>query len=166
MIAPITLLVTGAPRTKKTHPDVFRTGRECRCCHNKTGPLVVAPSKYWRHWVRKTTVWRKIARGDDVFEWVEIESWIDDKKHYHLLYDHDRVPDVNYNSAALIYREKRLGDTAGYIQGLADLLESRDIITNDRQFVTWDGTKPLLDPSNPRVEVTLTPLTDLQESLL
>jgi hypothetical protein len=46
----------------------------------------------------------------------------------------------------------------GYYQGLADLLESRGILANDKHIVSWDGSRLLKDAARPRVELILTPV--------
>jgi hypothetical protein len=61
-----------------------------------------------------------------------------------------------YNVRATFYRDRNgPGDAVGYYQGLADLLEKRGIVANDRQLVSWDGTRITLDRDRPRVEVRL-----------
>jgi hypothetical protein len=63
------------------------------------------------------------------------------------------------NCAAVIYLGSRQhGDALGYLQGLADLLEARQVIANDRFIATWDGSRLVHDGSTPRVELTLEPV--------
>lgn len=69
------------------------------------------------------------------------------------------LPDQPYNVAALFYRDARRGDAVGYYQGLADVLEAAGIVSNDKYLVAWDGSRLLVDRDNPRVVLTLTPLT-------
>ena len=69
------------------------------------------------------------------------------------------------NCCALIYREVRTGDAVGYYQAIADTLEHLGIVQNDRLIVSWDGTRMLKDPDNPRVEVTLTAIAGAQQDL-
>lgn len=59
------------------------------------------------------------------------------------------------NCRALFYRDALRGDAVGYYQGLADFLENRGLVLNDKLIVSWDGSRLLLDRENPRVEVTL-----------
>lgn len=63
--------------------------------------------------------------------------------------------DESVNCRALFYRDADRGDAVGYYQGLADLLEKRGIVADDRQIVSWDGSRLLKDATNPRVELTL-----------
>jgi len=70
------------------------------------------------------------------------------------------VPYREYNVTALFYRDALRGDSHGYYQGLADLLEKHHIIANDVTLVSWDGSRMLKDKDNPRVEVTLTEVTE------
>jgi hypothetical protein len=55
----------------------------------------------------------------------------------------------------LFYRDAERGDAVGYYQGLADLLEKRGVVANDRLIMSWDGSRLLKDSANPRVELTL-----------
>ena len=60
------------------------------------------------------------------------------------------------NCRALFYRDKNLGDAVGFYQGLADFLEKRGYLENDRLIVSWNGSRLLIDRQMPRVEVELT----------
>lgn len=71
-----------------------------------------------------------------------------------------QAPTGCVNVAALFYRDARRGDAVGYYQGLADLLEARHIVVNDRRLASWDGSRLLLDSQNPRVEIVLTAAAD------
>ncbi len=66
------------------------------------------------------------------------------------------LPIANYNIAAHFYRDAARGDSTGYYQGVADVLQELNIITNDVQLVQWDGSRLFVDKRNPRVELTLT----------
>lgn len=59
------------------------------------------------------------------------------------------------NCRALFYRDALRGDAVGYYQGLADLLEEREVLEDDKLIVSWDGSRMLIDRKNPRTEVTL-----------
>lgn len=69
------------------------------------------------------------------------------------------------NCAALIYRDRNVGDAVGYYQAIADCLEALGVVRNDRLIVSWDGTRMLKDALNPRVELELTPVTGAQFDL-
>lgn len=64
------------------------------------------------------------------------------------------------NVSALFYRAANVGDAVGYYQALADLLERSDVLANDRQIRSWDGSRLLKDAHYPRIEVTVTPITE------
>lgn len=66
--------------------------------------------------------------------------------------------DIPLNLCALIYREKNIGDTIGFLQAICDALETAGIVKNDKWIVSFDGSRPLKDKDNPRVEIELTPL--------
>ncbi len=59
------------------------------------------------------------------------------------------------NCRAVFYRQANVGDAVGFYQALGDALEEGRIVVNDRQIVSWDGSRILKDAANPRVEVTL-----------
>lgn len=73
--------------------------------------------------------------------------------------------DVPVNCCAVFYRDANRGDLVNYLQALADTLEKAGIVTNDRLIVGWDGSRMDKDQSRPRIEVTLTTLAEMQESL-
>jgi len=56
---------------------------------------------------------------------------------------------------ALVYREKLTGDLVGYLQAIADVLEHARVLNNDKQIVSWDGSRPLKDAARPRVEIQI-----------
>ena len=88
--------------------------------------------------------------------------------------------DQPYNCKAIFYRSRRIGDAVGYYQGLADLLQDKNlstmrgvtlnVLTDDKWIQTWDGSRLEIDREKPRVEVELTPMEnqtiDLMEALV
>ncbi len=149
--------VDGMPRTKKTSnqgvvvPVKDKSGRPVI---GKNGlpkmRAMMFPAADWRDWVKDARI--RFPVGYVVM----------DKKQPIL------VPDAGpaiawaplgslYNCAATFFLSSRQhGDALGYMQGLADLLEARRIIDNDRQLVTWDGTRCVHSGAVPHVSVTLT----------
>lgn len=128
------LTVTGAPRTKKTSNRLVKVGRFRK----------VLPSKAWEHWVKHARVQGTMDATDMTWHYTE-----------------RMLPlAVPLHITAIFYRDARRGDLVGYMQGLADLLEKRGVIANDRQLVNWDGTRLDLDRDNPRTEVTLTEVSE------
>lgn len=65
---------------------------------------------------------------------------------------------VSLNCTAFFYRDRNAGDAVGYYQGLADVLEELGVVVNDRLIEQWDGSRLRIDRTNPRVELTLTPV--------
>ena len=59
------------------------------------------------------------------------------------------------NVRALFFRKTDIGDAVGFYQGLADSMQHGGIVEDDRQVVSWDGTRLLKDAANPRVIVTV-----------
>ncbi len=59
------------------------------------------------------------------------------------------------NVRAVFYRDAARGDAVGYYQALADALEKAGVLVNDKQIVSWDGTRLSKDAKNPRVEIEI-----------
>ena len=72
----------------------------------------------------------------------------------------DIVIYISPSCAALFYRQKRIGDANGYYQGLADALEAAGVLADDKWIVQWDGSRLRKDKDRPRIEVTLTAVSD------
>lgn len=94
------------------------------------------PSKPWRKWAENALI-----RFNDP--------------------DNSRVVVEPVNCRALFYCDTaRSVDPVGLYQGLADLLEKRGVLENDRLIASWDGSRVLIDRENPRTEVMLERLED------
>lgn len=122
---PITLTIRGIPRTKKTSNRIFRAG--------KTGRLRVMPSEAHQDWFEHAKF--------------QLVRWM-----RHAI-RHPFTSEVNV--CALFYRAANVGDAVGYYQALADLLERAGLLANDRQIVSWDGSRLHKDATNPRIEVEI-----------
>lgn len=118
--------------TKKTSNRIIRVKR-----HGKEVPMIL-PAQKW-------LAWRELCRG-----------YVTTKPQLTLALS------APVNCRALFYRQANRGDATGYYQALADILEDAGVILNDRQIVSWDGSRLLKDAVRPRVEVTLTVLGDTQ----
>lgn len=145
-----TLVISGPARTKKTS-DQFGTVK---------GKRMKFPSAAWRVWMRTAQIGFQgglilraapsLQRALYVATPMQMPSgavaW---------------APlDGAFNCRALFYLDPRQhGDAVGYYQGLADLLEARYVIKNDRSLRSWDGSRLMHDHSSPRVEVALEPVT-------
>ena len=131
----IRFTVCGSPRTKKTSNRLVRAGQKPR----------ILPSKAWERWAKTARI-----EGDDWQNCV-----ISDRE---LMVQGDPpIVESPHNCRAIFYRDAKRGDAVGYYQGLADLLERRGIISNDKWLVSWDGSRLLVDHQHPRVKVELTP---------
>lgn len=93
--------------------------------------VLTVPSKAWREWAQFAVIENMVPFQD--YESVQIEV----------------------NCRALFYRDACRGDAVGYYQGLADLLEKRGVVQDDKLVVSWDGSRLLIDRENPRTEVVL-----------
>lgn len=125
------LTIVGPPRTKKTHNVLATAGRR----------MIVLPSKAWSRWVKSAAI--------DFTDPQVATAW----------YANGPIL-CPVSCRALFYRDALRGDLVGYMQGLADLLEQREILTNDRLIESWDGTRLLLDRARPRVDVLITPIEE------
>lgn len=152
------LIVLGAPRTKKTHNDLVRLpplpGRH-------KARMVLMPSRQWRQWVKGAAI-VVLAEGRSC-DYTYLRPF----KRGRMI-DQERVTLPGYfflglrplttervRCAATFYRDRNHGDAVGYFQGLADLLEKRSVLKNDRQIVDWAGSQLLKDAKRPRVEVRI-----------
>jgi Holliday junction resolvase RusA-like endonuclease len=63
--------------------------------------------------------------------------------------------------AATFYRARRVGDLDNFLAALGDCLQKAGVIKNDRQIMSWDGSRLEADPKNPRVELLITPLNEV-----
>ena len=154
------VVVQGAPRTKKNH-SVLVAGR-----------AIILPSEPWREWDRVCGI--LVADGDHPVPRVppELAVWRDwvwtwkkprrrkkgapPPKVPHPPKPPTFVPaGVRLNCRATFYRDTNAGDAVGFYQGVADILESHGILENDRQLVSWDGSRLRKDPERPRVEIVL-----------
>jgi len=60
--------------------------------------------------------------------------------------------------AATFFRERKLGDLINFAQALADALQAAGVVSDDKYIESWDGTRLAKDATNPRVELTISPL--------
>lgn len=133
----VSLRIDGAPRTKKNHGDVV-----VRTVKGKRRKFHI-PSEAWTKWAITSHIVGNHGEGCDEYEWPPMKG---------------ELPDQPYNVTALFYRDANRGDAVGYYQGLADLLQKRKVISDDKWLVSWDGSRLLVDAKRPRVELRLTPL--------
>lgn len=141
--------IHGIPRTKKTSNQgvvvpVKKAGRP-------TGKLraMMFPAQEWREWVKTA----RIVYDDGLIV----------MDHHRAVFLPASTPPIGWvgigadmNCCATFFLQRRQhGDPVGYYQGLADLLEERGVIENDRFIRSWDGTRLERDEEHPRVEVKL-----------
>lgn len=99
--------------------------------HDGAGRFHKFPAKEWSAWAKQAPV-----------------KWVSERQLFPI-----RAP---VSCRALFYLNARQhGDAHGYYQGLADFLQERKILHNDRLIRHWDGSRLLLDAARPRVEVFL-----------
>ena len=99
------------------------------------------------------------GRFTKVLPSIQFVEW-NESAQIHLIWvrrDHFPRPlDVPVNVRALFYRDRDVGDAAGYYQALGDALQEARIIRNDVLIKQWDGSRLLVDKKRPRIEVELT----------
>lgn len=64
---------------------------------------------------------------------------------------------------AMFFRDALRGDLVGYMTALADVLQDGGVIADDKQIVSWDGTRMTKDKKRPRVELVVEVLGDAEE---
>lgn len=74
--------------------------------------------------------------------------------------DSMRLRDQPYNLCAIFYRDANRGDAVGYLQGVADVLQEAGVVSDDKWFTQFDGTRLRVDRKRPRVEIVLCAVED------
>ena len=121
----LSFTILGAPRTKKNHSRLVWAGNRPR----------VLPSEAHEEWFGPALLMAKS---------------IVNRLHYQSF-----PITIDVNVCATFYRDRNTGDANGYYQALADLLEKAGVVKNDRQIVSWDGSRLRKDAENPRIEVSI-----------
>jgi len=65
------------------------------------------------------------------------------------------ISDVHVKAVA--YIRGVLPDLSGMTESVGDCLEKAEVIANDKQIKSWDGSRVLRDKDNPRTEVEIKP---------
>lgn len=142
--------VHGAPRSKKNSPRVVNIGPMCSKCGKRGGFPKVLPSLAYEEWEKAALA-----------ECVGIKAML-------------RAAGVELPISApigveaLIYRDRNVGDLSNFLEAVGDMMQEAGIITDDKIIEDWDGSRRLIDRSNPRVEIYITILDEIpvQEKLL
>ena len=163
----VAFTIFGPPRTKKTHNRLVGIGKKCPVC-GQFPTHILLPSETFEEWQKQAmpqVIKARLAVNPVGIKCLKCEG--KGRVGKKLTTKCPRclgscvqitpLPRIQYNCAALIYRDRESGDTSGFIQAIADCMELSGLIDNDVQLATWDGTKPLKDATHPRVEITLTP---------
>lgn len=131
MTTELAFTVAGAPRTKKNHGEIVQVGARCPVC--RRGKPVMLPARPWREWLKD--LMRSLKPAAEKHPVCPLERPV--------------------NCRALFFRDRDQGDSVGFYQGLADVLQETGVVKDDRWLVTWDGSRLLLDHGRPRTEVVL-----------
>lgn len=143
--------IESPPRTKKTSNRIVRI----KCRDGRTFQKIM-PSKAYMTWfkaaMRQVLMIRTLARDQGVS--LPLSGPV--------------------HVSAVFYRDADRGDLTGYEQALADFLQEplfrpkrngAGVIRDDRQVVSWDGSRLDVDRSRPRIEVMVRALGAQQEIL-
>ncbi len=60
-------------------------------------------------------------------------------------------------------KDRRRPDLTNLLQATADILEKAGVIANDRNIVSWDGSRIMGVSHNPRAEITIRPINLREE---
>jgi Holliday junction resolvase RusA-like endonuclease len=139
-------VVHGPPRTKKTHNRVvnipFKGSSRCRACGRIPGTPRVLPSEQYELWEKSA-----LAQSFGIKDGLKRAGV--------------NLPIASLvNINAQVYREANIGDLAGYLQAIGDMLQKAGILLNDSQIDGWDGSRRQKDATNPRVEIFITVLVE------
>lgn len=138
----ITFVLPVTPRTKKNSRTHVRK-------RAKTGNMITVPlpSDAYREMEAQIIKWTRAIAG-----FMIREGRAHDMSALYL--------SQPLNCCAIFYREKDRGDAVGYYQGLADALEAAGVVADDKWITQWDGSWLRKDRDRPRIEVTLTAVSD------
>lgn len=136
------IVILGAPRTKKTSNRLAwrysrRLGKKVR---------IVLPSQAWERWATSAGIILLDPDGKAVMR---------DGRRGRILLGLAPLTTARVRCAAVFYRDANRGDAVGFYQGVADLLEKRGVLANDKQIVDWAGSELRKDTKHPRTELTL-----------
>lgn len=170
---------SGAPRTKKNSPQLFRNVTDAwlrdfllAFLEDFKPPSGQAPGPETRRGTMFIPEWGEIdgwVKGRDnqlprpvllpskafqTWEAASIERLLDT-----VLPPLKRFFPIHYpvKVVARIYREANQGDYMGYAQGIGDLLQKVGVLKDDVLIRSWDGTRLLKDADRPRVECFIFP---------
>ncbi len=123
------LVVTGAPVTKKNHPQI--------AVNRTTGRPFVVQAPQLRKWAREAEKQLKAQWSSGAgYAFAPIGQPVEMR--------------------ATVYRARKTGDLLNYLAAISDALEDAGILVNDIQVRSVDGSRLDKDKDNPRVEVTVT----------
>lgn len=136
------IIIPGAPRTKKTSNRIIKLGSFHK----------VMPSEAYMAWFKEA-----MRRVSEIQDWAHSEGI--------------NLPITGpvWVKASFYLENAKQGDLCGYLQGIGDWLQERrfnanmkpprmtrdgaGIITDDKQVVSWDGSRVFIDRLNPRTEI-------------
>ncbi len=123
-------IIYGPPRTKKTSNRIV----QIRAKGGGRGFTKILPSKAHEVWHREAMKQAMLVKTELRLAGVDL-------------------PLVGtLNLRAMFYRERLAGDATGFYQAIADLLQDTQIIVNDSQIASWDGSRLRKDAAEPRIE--------------
>lgn len=135
-------VITGAIRSKKTSQKFItiptKGARRCPACGKMPGFPKIIPSD-------AHAAWHALAMQQLVGVKAELARRGIELPIMGLL-----------NVEALFYQDVDRADAVGLYESLGDLLQDAQVIGNDKQIASWDGSQRLKDAARPRIEVYIT----------
>ena len=139
---PIRYTLKGDPRTKKNSQQIMYKGQRCPACKNGKIPFIM-PSKAFKEY-QERALWELRPRPREPIS--------------------RRV-----NVKCLFYMETRRDvDLNNLLESICDILVEAKILHDDKSKIVaaHDGSRVLYDKYNPRVEIEITPMDDVEQLTL
>ena len=149
------------PRTKKTSNIVAHLGKPCRLCHRGL-TSVVLPSDLFQEFEAAAVpklrrMWYAVEPRKECCPRCEGSGKYQSRTCIGCAGTGSRAAAWSgaVHVRASFFCERDAGDLLGYEQALADVLEVAGVVKNDRQIISWDGSRLYKDKDRPRTELEM-----------
>lgn len=139
-----TFVVEGPPRTKKTSNRIVTFHGRDRSTGKPKEFHKLLPSEQFEQWFKDAMTLAPFCRRELEAQGLQLPV------------------SGPVQVTAIFYRDADRGDLTGYMQALADWMQSSNkhrtgagIIVDDVQIYSWDGSRLAKDAARPRIEVLL-----------
>lgn len=136
---PIRYTIMGDPRTKKNSAQIMYKGTRCPACKKGKIPFIM-PSKAFKEY-QERALWQLRPRPREPIS-------------------------RSVNVRCLFYMETRRDvDLNNLLESICDILVEAKILHDDKSKIVaaHDGSRVLYDKYNPRVEIEITPMDDVEQ---